>query len=252
MTTVRESDQTDRQLLEAYVLHRDEAALEALVCRHGPMVWGVCRRLLFDHHDAEDAFQATFLVLVRKAASIASRELVANWLYGVAHQTARKARATAARRRAREKLMARIPEPVAPPEAARNDLEICLDAELNSLPAKYRAPTVLCDLEGKTRQEAARELACPEGTVAGRLARAREMLLKRLLRRGVVLPAVGLSAAIASAGVPVALTASTVKAASLFAAGQAAASAAVAALVKGGLDSMWLTQMQAVAAVVLR
>src|SRR5262249_31253304 len=219
MTAGRESDQADRHLLEGYVLHRDEAALEALVCRHGPMVWGVCRRLLFDHHDAEDAFQATFLVLVRKAASIASRELVANWLYGVAHQTARKARATAARRRAREKLMARIPEPVAPPEGAQNDLKICLNAELNPFPAKSRARIVWCDLEGKTRQEAARELACPEGTVAGRLARAREMLLKRLLRRGVVLPAVGLSAAIASAGVSVALTASTGKAASLFAAG---------------------------------
>src|SRR5262245_30576746 len=250
MTAVRETDQTDRQLLEGYLLRREEAALEALVRRHGPMVWGVCRRILFDHHDAEDAFQATFLVLVRRAASIASREFVANWLYGVAHQTALKARATAARRRAREKLMAEVPEPVAPPGPARSDLQIWLDGELQSLPAKYRAPLVLCDLEGKTRQEAARELDWPEGTVAGRLARARGMLAKRLLRRGLGLPAAGLSA-VPTADVPAALTASTIKAATLFAAGQTAVSAPVAALVKGVLDSMWFTQIKGVAAVVL-
>src|SRR5271155_2470457 len=93
---------TDGQLLEDYISRRDEAALAALVRRHGPMVWGVCRRLLSNYHDAEDAFQATFLVLVRKGASIASREQLANWLYGVAHQTALKARATAARRTRRE------------------------------------------------------------------------------------------------------------------------------------------------------
>ena len=94
---------TDRQLLEDYISRRDEAALAALVHRHGPMVWGVCRRVLRNYHDAEDAFQATFLVFVRKGASIASRELLANWLYGVAHQTALKARATAARRKGRER-----------------------------------------------------------------------------------------------------------------------------------------------------
>ena len=104
---------TDGQLLEEYVSRRDEEALAALVRRHGPMVWGVCRRVLWNHHDAEDALQATFLVLVRKAASITSRELLANWLYGVAHQTALKARATAARRRAREKQVTEMPEPEA-------------------------------------------------------------------------------------------------------------------------------------------
>src|SRR5271168_1870662 len=108
---LRSVDLTDGQLLECFVGRREKAALEALVRRHGPMVWGVCRRILHNHHDAEDAFQATFLVLVRKAASIVPREMVANWLYGVAHQTALKARATAAKRKVREKQVAEMPEP---------------------------------------------------------------------------------------------------------------------------------------------
>src|SRR6516164_2456110 len=110
--------QTDGQLLESFLTRRDDLALEALVRRHGPMAWGVCRRVLRNHHDAEDAFQATFLVLVRRAASIVPRDMVANWLYGVAHRTALKARATAARREARERQVPEMPEP----EAARPDL----------------------------------------------------------------------------------------------------------------------------------
>src|SRR6478672_12254798 len=106
-----EAGRTDGQLLEDYISRRDEAALAALVCRHGPMVWAVCRRVLHNYHDAEDAFQATFLVLVRKAASILPREMVANWLYGVAHQTALKARATAAKRKGRERQVTEMPEP---------------------------------------------------------------------------------------------------------------------------------------------
>ena len=108
---------TNGQLLENYLGRRDESALAALVRRHGPMVWGVCRRLLRNYHDAEDAFQATFLVFVRKAASIASPELLANWLYGVAHQTALKARATAARRKARERQETEMPEPAVAEQA---------------------------------------------------------------------------------------------------------------------------------------
>src|SRR5580692_4733618 len=114
---------TDGQLLEDYISRHDEAAFAALVRRHGPMVWGVCRRVLHNHHAAEDAFQATFLVLVRRAASIASRELFANWLYGVAHQTALKARATAAKRKERERQVTEMPEPAVAEQDLWNNLQ---------------------------------------------------------------------------------------------------------------------------------
>src|SRR6202048_3405332 len=126
-----QTDLSDGQLLERFVSRREEAALEVLVRRHGPMVGGGCRRLLRSHHDAEDAFQATFLVLVRRAASIASRELLANWLYGVAHQTALKARATAARRRARERQVTEMPEAEAVEQDRWHDLQPLLDQELS-------------------------------------------------------------------------------------------------------------------------
>src|SRR2546422_647469 len=122
---------TDGQLLECFISRREEAAVEALVGRHGPMVWGVCRRVLRHHHDAEDAFQATFLVLVRKAASIIPREMVGNWLYGVAHQTALKARTTAAKRRAREAQVTEMPEPAVAEHDLWNDLQPLLDQELS-------------------------------------------------------------------------------------------------------------------------
>jgi RNA polymerase sigma factor (sigma-70 family) len=160
---------TDAQLLEDFISRRNEAALAVLVHRHAPMVWGVCRRVLTNYHDAEDAFQVTFLVLVRKAASIASRELVANWLYGVAHQTALKARATAARRKERERQVTEMPEPVVEEQELWRDLRPVLDEELSHLPDRYRSVIVLCDLAGKTRKDAARELGCPVGTVGGRL-----------------------------------------------------------------------------------
>src|SRR5215471_4443407 len=147
---------TDGQLLEEYISRHDEAALAALVRRHGPMVWGVCRRVLGSYHDAEDAFQATFLVLVRKAASLARPELLANWLYGVAHQTALKARATTAKRRVRERQVTQMPEPAVTEPDLWNDLQPLLDQELSRLPEKYRVAIVLCDLEAKTRKEAAR------------------------------------------------------------------------------------------------
>jgi RNA polymerase sigma-70 factor (ECF subfamily) len=127
---------TDGQLLESYVRSREESAFVALVQRHGPMVWGVCRRLLRGHQDAEDAFQATFLVLVRKAASVRPREMVANWLYGVAHQTALKARATAARRGARERQVTAMPEPAPEKPEHRDALGPLLDQELSRLPDK--------------------------------------------------------------------------------------------------------------------
>jgi RNA polymerase sigma factor (sigma-70 family) len=243
---------TDGQLLEDYISRRDEAALAALVHRHGPMVWGVCHRVLRDYHDAEDAFQATFLVFVRKAASVASRELLANWIYGVAHQTALKARATAARRKERERQVTEMPEPAAAEQDFWRDLQPLLDEELSRLPDKYRSVIVLCDLEEKTRKQAARQLGCPEGTVGGWLARARVMLAKRLAQRGVALSGGALAAVlsqnVASAGVPTTVVSSTIKAATLFAAGQVAATGAipvkVAALTEGVLKAMMLNKMR--------
>jgi RNA polymerase sigma factor (sigma-70 family) len=164
---------TDGQLLVCFIDHRDDAAFAALVRRHGPMVWGVCRRLL-NEHDAEDAFQATFLVLVRKAGSIVPKEKVANWLYGVAHRAALEARRNVARRRAREKQVTEMPEPAVLDNNLWRGLQRLLDQELSRLPDAYREVIVLSDLEGKDRKEVARQLGVPEGTVGSRLARARE------------------------------------------------------------------------------
>jgi RNA polymerase sigma factor (sigma-70 family) len=242
----------DGQLLEHFIARRDEAAFEALVRRHGPMVLGVCLRILRRHADAEDAFQATFLVLARKAASVVPREMVANWLYGVARQTAVKARAVAAKRRAREKQVTAMPEPEARPRDPWEDLEPLLDEELGRLPDKYRVPVVLCDLEGKTRKEAAHQLGWPEGTLSGRLSRARALLAKRLARRGVSLSGGALAAVLtekaASASVPAPLVGSTVKAAIGFAAGPTAATGLipvrVALLTEGVLKTMLLNRLK--------
>src|SRR5262245_27932302 len=221
-----EAGLTDGQLLRDYTRSRDETALAALVHRHGPMVWGVCRRVLGDRHDAEDAFQATFLVLVRKSESIASPELVANWLYGVAHQTALKARATTAKRKARERQVTQMPEPAVAEQDLWNDLQPLLDQELSRLPDMYRVAIVLCDLEGMTRKEAARRLGLPEGTLAARLARGRVLLAKRLTRYGLAVSGGALAAVLApnaaSAGVPTSVVNSTIQAASIYAAGQEA------------------------------
>src|SRR5437763_2238311 len=146
------AEATDGELLSAFVRRRDDAALAALVGRHGPMVWGVCRRLLRGHHDAEDAFQATFLVFARKVATIRDRERVANWLYGVARQTAVRLRAIAAKRFQRERQVTVMPEPAAREAEADGDLGPLLDQELSRLPEKYRVLIVLCDLEGETRK----------------------------------------------------------------------------------------------------
>src|SRR5262245_38426607 len=165
---------SDGQLLERFVARHEEAAFEMLVRRHGPMVLGVCRRVLRHVHDAEDAFQATFLVLARKAASIGQRERVGNWLYGVAYRTALEARTLNAQRRANERQVGAMPEPVAPEVNAARDWRPLLDRELSQLPAKYREPVVLCELEGGTRRDVARQLRIPEGTLSSRLATARK------------------------------------------------------------------------------
>lgn len=250
------ADLTDGQLLGQYICRPDEAALTVLVRRHAPMVWGVCARVLRNHHDAEDAFQATFLVLVRKATSILPRDMVANWLYGVAHQTALKARATAAKRRTREKQTPDMPEPAVTDRDLWNDLQPLLDRELSRLPDKYRVAILLCELEGKTRKEAARQLGVPEGTLAARVARGRAMLAKRLARHGLAVSAGSLAAVLTqnAAAAPPALVAETIQAAGLFAAGQATAGAipaTVAALTEGVLKAMLVTKLKIVAIVVL-
>jgi RNA polymerase sigma factor (sigma-70 family) len=249
---------TDGNLLDAYISRRDEAALSTLVQRHGPMVWGVCRRVLANYHDAEDAFQATFLVLVRKATSIKPKEMVANWLYGVAHQTALKARAMVCKRKGRERHVVQMPEPAVAEPAQWEELLQEVDQEVSRLPDIYRIAIVLCDLEGKTRKEVAHQLGVPEGTVAGRLARARALLANRLTKRGVTVSsgalATILSQNLASADVPASVVSKTIKVASLLAAGQVtpgAISIKVAALTEGVAMTMFMTKINAVMVVLM-
>jgi RNA polymerase sigma factor (sigma-70 family) len=250
---------TDGQLLGRFVEQRDEAAVAALVRRHSPMVWGVCRRILRNHHDAEDAFQAAFLVLVRRAAAIAPREMVGNWLYGVAYQTALKARATLAKRRTRERQVMAMPEIGVEPQDLWHDLQAVLDQELSRLPDKYRVAIVLCDLEGKTRTEAAQQLGVPPGTLATRLTRGRALLAKRLTRHGLAVSSGTLAAVLseqaASACQPAAAVASTIKAVTSVAAGQAAStgiiSAHVAALTEGMVKAMLLTKLKIATGILL-
>jgi RNA polymerase sigma factor (sigma-70 family) len=247
---------TDGQLLASFIDQKDEAAFEALVRRHGPMVLGVCRRVLRNHHDAEDAFQATFLVLARKASSVRPRERLASWLHGVALRTSMKAKAMTARRRGREKQVAEMPEPEAARQDQWRDLQPLLDQELNGLPENYRLPILLCDLGGKTIKEATRQLGWPQGTLAGRLARGRKLLAKRLANRGVVLSAGSLAAVVsqnaASADVPASLLSSTLKSAAVIAAGRAAVAgvvpAKVAILTEGVLKAMLLSKLKAATA----
>jgi RNA polymerase sigma factor (sigma-70 family) len=250
-------DLADRRLLERFVTAQDQAAFAALVQRHGPMVLGVCRRLLHDAHEAEDAFQATFLVLVHKARSIGRPEFLGPWLHGVAYRVAARAR-QAARRRGREREAAAMPDGDPAVEVVWRELRQVLDEELGRLAQKYRAPLVLFYLEGKTTAEVARQLGCPKGTVLSRLARGRDRLRIRLVRRGVAL-SVGVMVGVlaeqaAPAAVPPALALGTVNAAVLTAAGQAAAGAipaTVAALTQGVLRAMVLIQLKIVVALVL-
>lgn len=240
------------QLLERFSSRRDEVALEVLVARHGPMVLGVCRRILSDPHDVEDAFQATFLVLVRKAGSLRRRDLLGNWLHGVAHRVAVRARANAVRRRTRERSGAEAAVESSP-EGDWCDLRPVLDEEIARLPEKYRIPVVLCFLEGQTHEEAARQLRWPLGTVKSRLARARARLQGRLTRRGLAPSAGLLGAALSSklsAAVGSALVGSTVKAAMRSAASLSTAGvvpASVASLTEGVLRIMTMTKLKTIA-----
>src|SRR5262245_4572852 len=168
-------DLADGTLLGRFLSGRDEAAFEALVRRHGPMVLGVCRRVLGNHADAEDACQATFLVLARRASSVQPPELVGSWLHGVARNTARKLKVQNHRRRAREREAAAQAQRETP-AGTRPRPEELLDEGIQALPEKYRAVIVLCDLEGRSLREAAQLLSCPVGTVGTRLARGRRLL----------------------------------------------------------------------------
>jgi RNA polymerase sigma factor (sigma-70 family) len=209
-------ERPDGALVAAFVADSNEAAFAELVRRYGPMVFGACRRVLGHTHDAEDAFQAVFLVLARRAAAIRPRERVGNWLYGVAVRTALKARTAAVRRLRRHAAAARPEAVYDPADVPLADLSRLLDEELAQLADKYRTVIVLCDLNGQSRSAAARRLGWPEGTVAGRLAKARRLLAARLTRRGVTLTAVGagpLLAGEATAAVPTLLAARAVAAA---------------------------------------
>jgi RNA polymerase sigma factor (sigma-70 family) len=180
------ADVTDGQLLERFVNAREAAAFRALLQRHGPMVLGVCRRILRHDQDAEDAFQATFLVLIRKASSIAKRDSVGSWLYGVAYRVAMKAKTRALKRRSYETQAVTRPMTEPHDELIWRELMPILDEEVHRLPEKYREPVVLCYLQGRPYSEAARQLGCSKGSIALRLAEARERLRDRLKRRGVV------------------------------------------------------------------
>ena len=244
-------DDPDRQLLERFVADADPCAFEALVERHGPVVLGVCTRVLGGVHDAEDAFQATFLVLVRKASSIRAPGSLGPWLYGVAYRTALKAKAQALKRQKLEKPLVDVAAPAIGDRVILDDLRAVLDEEVNCLPAKYRVPFVLCYLQGKTNAQAAKMLGCAQGTIFSRLARARERLQKRLGRRLAIPSGVFasfLTQSTASEAVPVSYSLSTSKAALAFAAGKAAvagtSSAPAAALAEGVLRAMFLTKLK--------
>src|SRR5439155_409900 len=181
---------SDRELLQRFAEQRDEAAFTTLVRRHGPMVLRLCQRLLHNEHDAEDVCQATFLVLASKAASRFWQPSVASWLYRVAYHLALKTKAAAVRRAVRERHMAKRPIPDPLETITARELLAVLDEELTRLPEKYRAPLVLCYLEGATRDQAALQLACPLGTLKHRVERGRQLLRLRLAKRGVELSAV--------------------------------------------------------------
>jgi len=249
--------EADDCLLERFAFEGDDAAFEELVKRHAALVWGVCRRVLRNEQDIQDAFQATFLVLVRKAATIRKKASVASWLHGVARHVALKAHASALRRLSHERDERPGGQTDAGAEASYREVRAILDEELLHLPKRFRTPLLLCCLEGLTKAEAAKQLGWKEGTVASRLARARQRLQGRLTRRGITLAAgpVGLLLAEeASAAVPAVLAAGTIRMAVLFAAGEAITGivpTTVALLTKGILNTMALSKLKAGAALVM-
>ncbi len=250
---------SDRELLKRFTAERDQAAFANLMRRHGPMVHGVCRRVLRQAQDAEDVFQATFLVLAQKSSALRWQESVGNWLHGVAYRLALKVKTRAAKRNAKQSRVRQPPVNDLLDEVTVREAQTILDEELARLPENYRAPIVLCCLEGKARDEAARHLGWPMGLVKARLEEGRKRLRRRLIRRGFTLAA-GLTAVLLAEGVtpaavPVALADSTVRAALLFAARSAPAaglvSAEVAALVKEATKAMLVTKLKTVKVLLL-
>jgi RNA polymerase sigma factor (sigma-70 family) len=236
---------TDGQLLTRFITDRDEVAFAELVARLGPTVFAVCRRVLGDHHAAEDTFQAVFVVLARKAHTVRPREAVAGWVHGVARKAALEAFAVR-RRRHREMLVAVVPDAPAPPaeDPPEPDVLAALEAAIAALSEPYRAAVVLCELRGVPRKEAARQLGIPEGTLSSRLAAARKLLAARLRARGVALSAAALTAALAAAGraaVPVELAAAAARAALA-----ASFSGAVSAITQEVLRSMAANKLKRV------
>jgi RNA polymerase sigma factor (sigma-70 family) len=227
----------DSQLLEEFLSRREgaaDSAFTALLAAHGPMVWDLCRSVLGDDHEAEDAFQATFLVLVHRAAAIRRRDSIGPWLYGVARRVAVRAKATAPKRPLGEgRHVEMISTPVAEPE--RHEQIEALHEEVDRLAEKYRAAVVLCYFQGLTHREAARLLNCPVGTVSVRLSRARELLRSRLTRRGLALPAAWVAGTnlveSTKAAMPTGLAESTIKAAMRLANGEVMAGGVVSASV---------------------
>jgi RNA polymerase sigma factor (sigma-70 family) len=247
---------TDAELLGAFVARGDEASFEVLVWRHGGMVLRLCQRVLRDSHEAEDAFQATFLVFARKAGAIGKGEAVGGWLHRVACRVALRVRGRAVKRGTAAELADDLAAPEAADELLWRDLRPVLDEEIERLPEKFRAAVVLCYLQGHTTEEAAEQLGCPKGTVQSRLARGRERLQSRLARRGLALSA-GWAVLVMSrsaGAAPPGLVCATLEAALAFAAGEAAAGlvpASVAALTEGVLHAMFLTKLKVATAALL-
>jgi RNA polymerase sigma factor (sigma-70 family) len=250
---------SDAELLQRFVRSRDEAAFELLLWRHGPMVLSVCQRLVHNEQDAEDAFQATFLILVRKAGSIGKREALASWLYKVAYRVACRARPPAPVVCNIPSVLQQLPASESPDDIVGRDLRSHLDDELSRLPETYRRPIILCYLEGKTHDEAARLLGWPKGTVATRLARGRERLRLRLGRRGWALSSAALASVLTDKALAGAVSAELVRAtlggAAAYAAGTTTAGAILSAkslaLTEGVLRIMWYSKMKLVAALFL-
>jgi RNA polymerase sigma factor (sigma-70 family) len=249
---------TDGELLTRFLARREEAAFTTLMERHGRMVLAVCRRLL-DHHDAEDVFQATFILLIRKAMSIRKHESVGSWLHGVAYRLAAKARTQGAQRRHHEKQAADQRDTADSPETDWRELQQILDEELQRLPERYRLPLIHCCLEEQTNEEAASALGVPVGTVKSRLSRGKERLRKRLARRGLTLagPAFATWLAVngrASACLPPLLFQTTTRAAVLLVSGHTlagAVSSTVLPLVEGGMSAMTASTMKPAVIVLL-